>query len=109
MTKAQLGAGNVEIELAGETVTLKPTLNACQTISRQAGGVIGAIQALGRLDFDILVSVIALGLGKKPKDIEEAVFDAGMAELNPKAIEFLTILSTGGRRSDGGEGAKDPQ
>ena len=110
MSKPVMGAGNVEIELAGEQLTLKPTLHACQSISRQSGGIVGAIQALGRLDFDALVNVIALGIGRKNKDIEEAVFSTGMDVLNPLAIEFVTNISTGGRKQEGGgEGNSDPQ
>ena len=63
MAKATIGAGDVTIILDGEPVTLKPSLRAMQTISRQAGGVIGAMQGVGRFDFDTIVLVIAQGMG----------------------------------------------
>ena len=112
MPKAQLGAGNVSIELDGETVVLRPSLRAAQTISRQAGGIIGAVQALRTLDLDALTGIIAAGLGKEPKDISEAVWRTGAADLTPPATQFVMMLANGGRPADGsagGEGGADPQ
>ncbi|WEX10279.1 hypothetical protein [Chelativorans sp. AA-79] len=108
-SKARLGAGNVEIELDGETVVLKPTLLACQTLSRQAGGLSAAVEAVGRMDFDMLVSVIALGLNKKPNDVADAVWRTGMTNLIAPAIRFLTIVSNGGRPLEGTGGSEDEE
>jgi len=107
--KARLGAGNVEIELDGETVVLKPTLLACQTLSRKAGGLSAAVEAVGRMDFDMLVSVIALGLNRKPSDVEEAVWSTGMTNLVAPAIRFLTIVSNGGRPLESSGGSKEEE
>lgn len=111
MSKAQLGAGDVEIELDGEKVTLRPTLKAAQIISRQAGGIIGAIQALRSLDIDALTGIVAAGLGKSVKDVEDAVWRRGVADLTPMATRYVTNLANGGRPADdsGGEEAADPQ
>jgi hypothetical protein len=109
MTKASLGAGNVEITLDGETAVLKPTLLAAQTISRQAGGIIAAVEAAAKFDVDAVTGVIALGLGRKPTEVAEAVWSTGIADLAPKAIEFLTILANGGRRANGGEEKANPR
>lgn len=111
MSKAQLGAGNVEIELDGEKVVLRPTLRAAQAISRQEGGIMAAVQALSKLDIDALTGVIAFGLGKEPKDVADAVWRTGAADLTPPAARFLTILANGGRPSDskGGEEGENPR
>lgn len=111
MSKAQLGAGNVEIELDGETAVLKPSLRAAQTISRDAGGIMGAAEAVIRLDFDVINRIVALGLGKEPKDTEDQVWRTGISELSPKVNRFLTILANGGRppKDKGGEGDADPR
>lgn len=108
MSKAQLGAGNVEIELDGETVTLRPSLKAAQGISRMSGGIVAAVEALTKFDLDMLTGVIALGLGKEPKDVAEAVWSTGASELAPKAIEFCTIIANGGRPTSGGSGEGTP-
>lgn len=110
--KAKIGAGNVEIELDGETVTLKPTLRAAQTISRQAGGIMAAVERIGKFDLDVLTQVVALGLGREPKDVADAVWRTGMADLSAPVINFLSVLANGGRpiqQDEGGEGADDPQ
>ena len=114
MTKTHIGAGNVEIELNGEAVTLRPTLKAAQNISRAKGGIASAIEAVGRFDFDVMVTVIALGLGAEGKDARELpdkVFSTGMADLVAPVISYLTILANGGRpvQETGGEGEADPQ
>ena len=111
MGKAAIGAGDVEIELDGEKAVLRPSLKAAQAISRQAGGIMGAMQALRTLDVDALTSVIALGLGKEAKDVAEAVYRTGVADLTPPATLFLTMLANGGRPADdaGGEGGEDPR
>lgn len=102
-TKARLGAGDVEIELDGEIVTLRPTLRAMQTISRQRGGIVTAAEAVGRLDFDAMVQVIKLGLDTDTRDIPEKVWRTGLGSLSGPLIRYLTILSNGGRPIDGGE------
>jgi len=113
-SKAQLGAGNVEIELDGETVVLKPSLNACQTVSRQSGGISAAVAAVGRFDFDTVVSVVTLGLGATGSDakaIPEKVWRTGLTDLVGPVTKYLTIIANGGRPVEdaGGEEGEDPQ
>ena len=111
MSKAKLGAGSVEITLDGEAVVLRPTLRAAQTLSRQADGLIGALERVSRFDLDTLTSVVALGLDRDVKEVADAVWRAGASTLAPKAIKYLGMLSNGGRPSDssGGEEDADPR
>lgn len=106
-SKATIGAGDVSIILDGDPATLKPSLRAAQTISRQAGGIIGAMQAVGRFELDTISLVIALGLGRvKPNevnDVAEQVYRTGLTDLVPKVTEFLTIIANGGRPVSGGD------
>jgi hypothetical protein len=101
MAKTNIGAGDVVIVLAGEPATLRPTLRAAQTISRASGGIVSAMQSVAKFEFDVVVNVIALGLGKvKPAEVNEVaeqVYATGMTDLVPKVTEFLTILANGGR------------
>jgi hypothetical protein len=104
MSKASLGAGNVDFELDGKQVTLKPTLRAAQAISRQAGGIGGALDAVSRMDVDVITSLVALGLGKEPKDVAEKVWRTGYPKVSPHVIKFLSIIANGGRApAEGGE------
>ena len=111
MSKASLGAGNVAITLDGEEAVLRPSLKAAQTLSRQADGLMGAIERVTRFDLDTLISVIALGVDKPAKEVAEAVWRTGVSELAPHAIKFLGILANGGRPADssGGEEDADPR
>ena len=111
MAKASIGAGNVEIKLDGETVVLRPSLRAAQAISRQAGGIMAAVEAIGKFNLDVMTQVVALGLGREPKDVADAVWRTGMADLSGPVINYLSILANGGRpvQSEGGEGEGDPQ
>jgi hypothetical protein len=112
----RLGAGDVSITLDGEEKVLRPTLRAAQSISRQSGGIAAAIEAIGKVDFDALVSVIALGLGiqdhRETKDLAERVWRTGMTELSGPAIRYLAILANGGRpnegSTEGGESTGNP-
>lgn len=106
-SKPRLGAGNVDITLDGEAVTLKPTLKAAQTLSRQTDGLMGAIERVTRFDLDTITSVVALGSGREVKDVADAVWRTGVSDLAPAAIKFLGILANGGRPADGSGGEED--
>jgi hypothetical protein len=114
MSKPSIGAGNVTITLDGEEVTLRPTLRAAQTISKQSGGIMSAVQAIGRFDLEVMTSVIALGLNvtgpRDVNDVAEKVWSTGMADLVEPVTRYLSILANGGRPVEqGGEGTSDPQ
>ena len=112
-TKATLGAGNVDLDLGGETVTLRPTLRAAQAISKQNGGIMAAVQAIARFDLEVMTAVISLGLNittpREINDLAEKVWSTGMADLVEPVTRYLTILANGGRPVEsGGEGSPDP-
>lgn len=110
--KAKLGAGNVEITLDGETAILRPTLKAAQTLSRRSGGFMELVQEVTKFDLDAITAVVALGLDRQQKDIAEAVWRTGVAEISGPVVEYIGILANGGRRIDesaGGEGEADPR
>lgn len=111
-SKAKLGAGNVEITLDGSTETLRPSLRAAQQLSRRSGGFTDLVGQVAKFDLDAVTDVVALGLGRQPKEVAEGVYATGVAKLSGPVIEFIGILANGGRRpeeSEGGEGEADPQ
>jgi hypothetical protein len=108
VTKATLGAGDVDIELDGETVTLRPSLRAAQAISRQNGGIRGALRGVTDLDFDIITSIIAVGLGRKPAEVEDAVYRTGLPELVEGVTTFVAVIANGGKPAKGGEAKGNP-
>lgn len=116
-TKPRLGAGNVDIEIGNETHTLRPTLRAAQTISRQTGGIRAAMEAVTNFDLDTMTTVVGLGLGldgKALKELPERIYETGIGSLVAPLTRYLVILANGGRMpndddDEGGEGKKDPQ
>lgn len=106
MTKSSLGAGDVKITILGNEYTLKPTLLAAKTISKDFGGGFAAMTRLSQLDFDAFVKVIAVGLtltdtGKQKfadgKGLEEAIFETGVVSLSADCIRFVHIVMNGGK------------
>ena len=97
------GAGDVEIELDGETVTLKPTLEACQTISRAGGGLYGQgtlTDRIARADFDAMAAVIRAGLGltgNAVKGLDGQIYRTGLVNLIGPLTRFVMIVGNGGR------------
>jgi hypothetical protein len=98
--EARLGAGNVEIELDGQIVTLKPSLRAIQILSRQYGGLVTAIDAVGKYDFNAIEQAISVGLNvnqKESRELPDKIFRTGLTNLAGPVISYLSILSNGGR------------
>lgn len=97
----EIGAGDVEIDLGGEVLVLRPTLDACMRINKIAGGMNAAANGVASLNFDIICDVIAAGLGANPtqrqKLIPEKVYMAGMINLAGPCIRFIRIVNNGGR------------
>ena len=115
------GAGDVVLSLGTEIITLRPTLQAGLAISRQAGGIRGAIDKIMALDLDTILAVIRLGIGpkeaKRLSGLEELVFANGLmdsqGELLAKLVEYLTNIARGGRpaepdEEEGGDEANPP-
>lgn len=98
---SQLTAGDVQIELAGETRILKPTLRAITMISQTYGGINKAREALVNQDFAACVAVIRYGLNlndAQVKKLPDLVFATGVtADLLVPLIRYLGILANGGK------------
>jgi hypothetical protein len=125
VNKPRVGAGNVVITLGIEEYEkeyeLVPTLAAAQGVSRIGGGIRGAMDAIVKLDLDIITRVVQLGLGPTvtktvgPR-LPDLIWQAGLTdsggELAAKCIEYLTMLSNGGRpittTEEVGDGADGP-
>ncbi|WP_430436865.1 hypothetical protein [Oceanibaculum nanhaiense] len=106
--------GEVEIELDGETVTLKPTYGATTRIEKRFGGWQGAVQAAAAVNTETLAFIVQQGLGLKDSDyprLREAVWRSGAMDLTGPVIRYLRILANGGKPldEDGDSTAEDPE
>lgn len=101
--KPQLGDGDVEIELDGETVTLKCSLGAAIALTRAPGGLYGTgsvAERLLRCDIDTMCMVIRAGLGVGPsaiKDLPEKVYRTGLVNVRGELASFIGRVANGGR------------
>jgi len=104
----KLGSGDVIIMLDDQEYTLKPTLRASQAISRRFGGLVKAVEQIQSFDTDAIVTVVAAALSinnpRELQDMAEKIFNEGVNSVAPKVIEYLGVLTNGGRPLDmGGE------
>lgn len=96
MPKAEIGAGDVNIKTGKLDLTLKCSLRAAQTLSRN-NGLQGAVQRCVALEFETIHEVIVQGIGKNAKELPALIYDAGLRNLNGPCITFLTNLANGGK------------
>lgn len=108
MADNRIGDGNVPLKLdGGEEVILKPSWGAAQAISRQFGGIQGAVERVVRMDMDATVQVVLFGLGynigtkKAPADLAERIWKTGFTDgtgsVGEKTVQYLHILANGGK------------
>jgi len=117
MSNAEVGVGNVPITIGGQEYMLVPTVMAAKTVSRLGGGIRGAMDAVLRLDLEVIEGIIRAGLGqstvKRIPDFENALFKAGLTvqggEVAGKCIEFCSILANGGRPAEDEGAPQSPQ
>lgn len=106
------GEGDVPFTLDGEELFLKPSLRACQAISRMHGNPHETANRIMGMDFDVITKVAAIGLNRAPnKALEEKIYKTGPVNIRPALIAFIHVVNNGGRpvpmASEDGEGAEE--
>lgn len=86
----------VEVKLNGKTEVLRCSLSAAKKVNG-AGGFAQVLGKLAGFDMDYYVLVVAAGLGKKPAEVEDAVYQAGLPNLTELLSQFVQLLANGGR------------
>jgi hypothetical protein len=97
---ANTAIGEVDIELDGKTETLKSTPKAARAVSAIGGGFLMVANKITIFDLDVITAVVAAGLGKRPTEVENAVYSAGAANLAAPLNTFVTYLANGGKPTD---------
>jgi hypothetical protein len=95
---SKLTEGQVEITLAGETITLNQTIGAALAVDRRFDNINNALQGVLGLNIDAMVFVITAGAGiKKPgDDFPEKVWRQ-RTELVSPLTDYLLIMRNGGK------------
>lgn len=104
---------SLTLQLAGQPVSLLPTLGAAVELNKRHGGLMNLLAALDRYDLNAAVDVVLAARGlpeaRRP-DTAEAVFTEGLAMLTPTLVRFVILLAHGGRApSERDEEAKEEQ
>ncbi len=90
-------ADPVEITLGDEKVQLRFTLGAAKRVNQYFGNFVNANQRMESVDLEAITVIVAAGLGKSPKDVEDAVYAAGQLNLHRSVKTYLNLLANGGR------------
>lgn len=86
--KTTVTVGEFEFEL-------EPTLGALRKIEQRFGGLRPTLEALGSLSVDAVSHVIVAGANLSPKEAKEvpdAVFAAGVADVTAQVVPFVMAL-----------------
>lgn len=87
-----------------ETYILTPTVSVMRRIDRQFGGVAGVLEDLRRLRLSTVTALVQIGAdvtGDKEKAaLERRVFATGIGNVTPHLVEFIGVVSNGGRPLD---------
>jgi hypothetical protein len=94
---------DVEITLKGQKEALRCTLKAAKAVNALAGGYQNALARLAAMDQEAYSTIVAAGLGKRPMDVEQAVYDTGLPALAQPLSTFVMMLANGGKPLDDAE------
>jgi hypothetical protein len=86
----------VKTKLVGKDAVLRPSLRAAKKLDAFFGGIGNGFQPLRQFNLAAYTAVIAAGLGKTDEEVEEAVYETGLANLAGDASLFLSLLTLGG-------------
>lgn len=95
--------GEVELQLAGEKVVLKPTLAALRALLDKGGSLQPWFAKVATCHFAGMCDVVAAGVLPAETDreeIEKAVYEAGLVNLMAPLVRYLSLLSNGGREPE---------
>ena len=76
---------------------LRYSLGASKRINAFFGNFSESFPRLMKFDVEAFSAVVAAGLGKERKDVEEDVYEAGYDTLLKPLMEYMAWLSNGGR------------
>lgn len=92
--------GEVRITLAGQEVTLLPTLGAAVRLNHLHGDFGSLLGKLESYDLAAASDTVHWALGRSEADRQrttEEVFAAGLIELAPSLIHYVILLANGGK------------
>lgn len=92
--------GDTDIELAGQTVTLKCTPRALRDLDGMAGSFAEILAGLSQYRYSTYCAVVAAGLSLRPGAVEDKVYATGLDKLITPLTMYVGRLMRGGRDKD---------
>ena len=89
--------GTLSVNLDGTPSDLRCSLYAAKQINAMFGDYQGALDRLRALDLNAYIAIVAAGLGKDARDVEDKVYTTGMSDLILPLMKFVNMLGNGGR------------
>lgn len=94
-----------DLTIDGQEVKLTPTVNALDIINKYFGGMQPAYAKIAILDLDAYATILFVGEENRlPKDdkekqkVKQSVFEFGLVNLMVPLIDYLGLLTSGGKR-----------
>lgn len=106
MSGPVVGGGRVAITLDGVEYALEPSLEACLELAKSPVGMRGLADRCNALHFETVCAVVGAGLRPNGKPlnprqrdhmIPKAVYEAGIIDVAGICIEYLNVITNGGR------------
>ncbi len=101
---SKMEAGQIEIDLSGDSYTLKATPKAARMISTKLGAIQEIFPRLELVDYSTIEWVILSGLSwmtdAEKKGVPDKIYYAGMMNLVIPCSNFITLIANGGRELD---------
>lgn len=95
--EVSVGDGDVPISIDGKQFVLKPSYKACVALATGGDGLRALISRCANLELDTIHRIVAEGLGRNPNDLREKLYAAGLRNVSGPCIDYLVVLSNGGR------------
>ncbi|WP_296270986.1 hypothetical protein [Pseudomonas sp. UBA6323] len=87
--------GSISVTVGETEYELEPTLHAVRMIEQRFGGLLPTLEALRGMNVDAVSHVIVAGASlstKEARDVPEAVFAAGVADVTAQVVPFVVAL-----------------
>lgn len=97
----------ITLQAGDETYVLSPSLEVLRAIARKWPNYVDALDAVRKLNVEIIIDVIAAGAALKPDRAAQVVVAAGVGKAQEATAEVLAALFNPGG-DEGGQSSGNP-
>lgn len=105
-----LSEGEVRISnKSGESMTLRCTPRAAKDVNAAFGSFMEALRRVETIDYAACNAIVTAGSGKPRAEVENFVFDVGIANMVAPLSRYVVLLVNGGRDPSVTDGSTEGQ